>query len=360
MISMMDKGTDLVAMEVDRPLEPVARALVMLSPASRDLVSSLVRQLAEREGINMESGRASVIGGPVDAIGLWTAKLRQEGYSPNTIRTYMSSLNAFLPAHPKPSRLDVQAWLAGRLETRSSAAVSTDYKALRNFFSFLFEEGLWSTDPTAKVKSIRVRYESRESPPIEDVEAVLQYQCHDHNDTPKFKLMTLILATTGLRISEAAGAKRARIYPSRCQMIVIGKGDKEGTVPVPAATMQAMMAYMEANPTDSPYLFPGDTSTGYWTISAYEKTLRRACRKLGVKKMIPHQLRHFFATFALQKGAKLEVVSKILRHASVGTTANIYRHVLTAEMDEASRQFAPRLRQPLQLEGRRILEDGDA
>ena len=43
----------------------------------------------------------------------------------------------------------------------------------------------------------------------------------------------------------------------------------------------------------------------------------------------------------LRGGAKLEVVARLLGHASVGVTADIYRHVRTEEMHETVRRFAP-------------------
>ena len=98
---------------------------------------------------------------------------------------------------------------------------------------------------------------------------------------------------------------------------------------------------MRKNPGDSLFLFPGDTRTGHMNIHNLEKTLRRACLRAGVRPFTPHQLRHLYATEMLRGGAKLEVVARILGHASVGVTADIYRHVATAELHEEHIRFAP-------------------
>ena len=45
----------------------------------------------------------------------------------------------------------------------------------------------------------------------------------------------------------------------------------------------------------------------------------------------PHDLRHTYATLALKRGVPVEVVSKILGHASVSITLDIYRHVFDNE-----------------------------
>ncbi|AFZ67903.1 tyrosine-type recombinase/integrase [Deinococcus peraridilitoris] len=45
----------------------------------------------------------------------------------------------------------------------------------------------------------------------------------------------------------------------------------------------------------------------------------------------PHDLRHTYATLALKRGVPVEVVSKILGHASVSITLDTYRHVFENE-----------------------------
>jgi site-specific recombinase XerD len=233
------------------------------------------------------------------------------------------------------------------MEGRSPFAVSTDRKAMRSLFSFLREEGLWPVDPTEKLKGIKVPFRSREAPSMEEVEKMLTYRCRKPDEDARYHMMTLLLMTTGLRISEAAGLRKSGINLAKRELKVVGKGDKEGMVPLLPVTVDAIREYMRAHPDGgSPFLFPGKGKTGYWSIYSYEKTLKRACAAVGIKKYTPHCLRHFFATYTLEHGAKLEVVSKILRHAKVGTTADIYRHVRTGEMHEEQAKFSPLSQQP--------------
>lgn len=332
---------EAIAMTVNPLLESTVSALSALSPQNQELVTIMVRQLAEREGIVMAVGPSMGLQTPAEGIPLWVAKLKQESYSRRTIELYLQTVRSYLERDPTPTKLSIQQWLADRMEQVSTARASNDRKALRSLFSFLHGEGLWPQDPTAGLKHIKVRYRARELPSEEDVAKLMRYQCYRAKDTPKLQLMLVILVTTGLRISEAAGILKKNIDLDRSQLMVIGKGDKEGTVPLLPITAAAIREYAEANPNSSPFLFPGDTDGGYWSISSVEKTLRRASDKLGIKRITPHQLRHFFATYTLRGGAKLEVVSKILRHASVGITADIYRHVLTDEMHETVSRFAP-------------------
>ncbi|MFC1965026.1 tyrosine-type recombinase/integrase [Chloroflexota bacterium] len=60
-----------------------------------------------------------------------------------------------------------------------------------------------------------------------------------------------------------------------------------------------------------------------------------------MKPFTPHALRHFFATHSLRNGARLEVVSKLLGHASIAITADIYRHIDREVIHEIYQRFAP-------------------
>ena len=339
-------------------LESAYRALQLLSPANKQLVLTMLGSLAEREGISMGQSKSG-LATPADGLHLWQAKQKQEGYSDRTTGTYLSTLRRFLALHPEPSRLDIQQWLADRLDQVSTSAVSTDRKALRSFFSFLHEEGLWPHDPTVRLRSVKVSYRAKDPPSADEVRTLMSYQCRKAEDTARFQMMTLLLATTALRITEAASLRKDRIFTSTHEIRVVGKGNKERVVPLVSITESALLDYLAARDDDSPYVFPGETRTGWWSISSYEKTLLRACDKMGLKPYTPHYLRHFYATYLLKQGAKLEVVSHILGHASIGTTGDIYRHVLTTEMHEASRQFAPLQDIPRLGVGRGDVVDGE-
>ncbi|GAI54939.1 unnamed protein product, partial [marine sediment metagenome] len=79
----------------------------------------------------------------------------------------------------------------------------------------------------------------------------------------------------------------------------------------------------------------------YQGIRSVDKTFRRICKRLDIKPITPHGLRHYFATYAIKNGAKLELISKILGHASVGITADVYRTVKQDEIQAEHRKYSP-------------------
>lgn len=72
-------------------------------------------------------------------------------------------------------------------------------------------------------------------------------------------------------------------------------------------------------------------------------TLSSRWRKFLLRNKLPHvrfhDLRHAHATFMLLKGVHPKVVSERLGHASVGTTLDIYSHVIPTMQTEAVRAF---------------------
>jgi len=60
---------------------------------------------------------------------------------------------------------------------------------------------------------------------------------------------------------------------------------------------------------------------------------QRALRRLGLPRRRFHDLRHTFATLALEAGEDLAMVSRALGHASVAITADTYMHVTPAMRD---------------------------
>ena len=65
--------------------------------------------------------------------------------------------------------------------------------------------------------------------------------------------------------------------------------------------------------------------------------LHRVLKRAGLPKVRFHDLRHTFATLALQNGVDVKTVSGMLGHFSAGFTLDTYAHVTTSAKREAAK-----------------------
>ncbi len=87
--------------------------------------------------------------------------------------------------------------------------------------------------------------------------------------------------------------------------------------------------------TNSEYVFPSPTG-GPISPDSVNNMLKRVLARAGIPKVRFHDLRHTFATIALQNGVDIKTVSSILGHFSAGFTLDTYAHVTTAAQKEAA------------------------
>ena len=69
------------------------------------------------------------------------------------------------------------------------------------------------------------------------------------------------------------------------------------------------------------------------------RSLHRALNRLGLPQRRFHDLRHTFATLAIEAGEDIAVVSRALGHASVAITADVYMHVTPAMKDRLAQRM---------------------
>jgi integrase len=123
------------------------------------------------------------------------------------------------------------------------------------------------------------------------------------------------------------GARREEIFNLTWQDIhgnmarLIGKGDKERTIPLLPAAIRAMGALKDVG-----YVFwhPGDMDK----ITKEFKKIARAC---DIEDIHLHNLRHTAATDMLSSGIRIEYVQEMLGHEDISTTM-IYTKILQKDL----------------------------
>lgn len=87
------------------------------------------------------------------------------------------------------------------------------------------------------------------------------------------------------------------------------------------------------------YVFPSPNG-GPISPDSVNNLLKRVLARAGISRVRFHDLRHTFATVALQNGVDIKTVSGMLGHFSAGFTLDTYAHVTTAAQMEAAKTIA--------------------
>jgi len=83
------------------------------------------------------------------------------------------------------------------------------------------------------------------------------------------------------------------------------------------------------------------------TAKTLNYSLKRGGKRLGIlTKVRTHTLRHIFCTSLLKRGVPIQIVSRLMRHASVALTDSVYSHYQIEDL-----KLALNSRHPLILEG---------
>ncbi len=269
-----------------------------------------------------------------------------------TIEAYgrdLADFTKFLAARGMAaSRADsdaIRAYMADLSQRMAPGTSARRLSCLRQFYRFLFAEGVRPDDPTAAIDSPRAK------PPLpkllgeDEVDSLIK-AAHD-KDLRSAALVELIYAT-GLRVSELVGLPLAAVLGDPRFIVVRGKGAKERLVPMGEAARVALEAYLEVRErflkagVASPWLFPSRGASGHLTRRRFAQLLDKLALAAGIdpRRVSPHVLRHAFASHLLAHDADLRAVQKMLGHADIATT-QIYTHVLEARLKALVRDHHP-------------------
>lgn len=285
----------------------------------------------------------------------------ERNLSAHTIRAYLGDLDSFFEHLEKLDVTDfskvelshIRSWLANQ-QVKGGARTTLSRRAvsIRLFTKWATKKGYLAKDVGATLATPKG---ARTLPDVLNVaDAGLAMDALAtrvaEEDGPLSKrdcAMVEVLYASGARVSELCGLDLQDIDYERNTIRVIGKGNKERTIPLGNPAMRALDAWLkEGRPS-----LAGDKSDRAVFLGARGKRIdQRTVRTVvyqalealeGAVKLGPHALRHSAATHLLEGGADLRTVQEILGHASLATT-QIYTHVSTERLQKAFKQAHPR------------------
>jgi len=100
---------------------------------------------------------------------------------------------------------------------------------------------------------------------------------------------------------------------------------------LPEQTVEALIEEHELHP-ESPLMFCSPRTNGYWAPDSMYRIHKKILDAIGADRAVRfHDLRHTFATIAIQNGVDVKTISAMLGHTSSAFTLDTYTHV-TEEM----------------------------
>ena len=179
-----------------------------------------------------------------------------------------------------------------------------------------------------------------------------RYQSYLHAAEQRGVLpMFYLELSTGLRKGEIAAllwsdydAQTQTIHVTKQYLFYNGQGTvsppKSSTsvryVSIPDEAAKLLEQEHEKHP-KNPYMFPSPVTGEMYHPDAIVKIHRKICKDIGLENVRFHDLRHSFATTALQCGVDVKTVSTMLGHSSAGFTLNVYTHSTSRMQQEAAR-----------------------
>ena len=281
------------------------------------------------------------------------------GRSEHTVRAYEGDLASMLESAQQDGARELgevglaslRRWLGKQSEGGlSRATLARRSAAVRSFTTWAVREGLLDVDPALRLASPKrhgdlpdVLHEDQARRMLSDVESAAEGG--DPVAVRDWALLEVLYAT-GIRVSELVGLDLDDVDLSARTVRVLGKGNKERTVPFGVPAANALVRWMGARTAlvtagSGAALFLGKRGGRLGQRQARE-SVDAALRALGdTAASGPHALRHTAATHLLDGGADLRSVQELLGHSSLATT-QLYTHVSVERLRASYVQAHPR------------------
>jgi len=281
-------------------------------------------------------------------VGEWAAKwlAAQVQLKPLTRERYANILRVqVLPVWGKVrlaevTHADVVAWIATlQAEGYAAATIRQTHRVFSLMMALAVRDRRLSYNPAEGVRLPRVL---RKEPVFLTHEQVdrLAHAC------PGFELFIRLLAYTGLRWGEATALQVKRLDLLRRRLEVVrtavdlGQEVSYGTpkthqrreVPIPRSLVDEL-AEQVAGKDPEDLVFTSPRGAPLRNHNFRSRVFTPAAVAIGVPKLTPHDLRHTAASLAVQAGANVKAVQRMLGHASAAMTLDVYAGLFGDDLD---------------------------
>jgi site-specific recombinase XerD len=261
-----------------------------------------------------------------NALSLFTSALTKNGKSINTIVAYKGDLNqliTFLKKQYQISNVDavnetsIEAFKKDLTQNEYTAkSISRKLNSIKNFFSFLKNEGVILNNPSLEVK--HPKYENDLPKILKPIEfRSLRDACR--NDSRATAIVELMLQS-GLRIKEIENLKLDNVKENEV-LIESYESHSSRVVPLNNSAKVAIKQYLNNGRYAGKAKNVFVTKTGRSLLARNIRSLlNRYFNKADIKDIKVNDLRNTFIVFQLKSGVPIDVVSQIVGHKRISTT----------------------------------------
>lgn len=264
--------------------------------------------------------------------------VQERGLAAGTVASNLHVARLFVATRPRVPGLGLEELAASEVidfvlaECRHRSAGSARYvvTGLRSLLRFCYLEGATArplADAVPTVASWRLAGLPRALDP--GAVAALLTSCDRRTTVGRrdFAVLTL-LVRLGLRAGEVAGLLLDDIDWRQGELVVRGKGPKQGRLPLPADVGEAVAGWLRRRPRCAVREVFTRVRAPHQGLSpaGVSAIVRAASERAGMVQVHAHRLRHTAATEMLRAGAGLAEIGLVLGHQSVLTTS-IYAKV---------------------------------
>ena len=233
----------------------------------------------------------------------------------------------------------------GQPKGLSPKTVRNIHQVISSAMDFARSQKLIAGNPTDGCALPKLEHRELKTLPVEQLASFLR----EAKESGVFEMYYIELAT-GLRRGELLGLKWEDLDLEQCTLRVqrqVSRINGE-VVEAPLKTKNSyrtislgedavgILKKQKKKCGDSEYVFPSPTG-GPISPDSVIQMLHRVLKRAGLPKVRFHDLRHTFATVALQNGVDIKTVSGMLGHYSAGFTLDTYAHVTTQAQREAAK-----------------------
>lgn len=259
-----------------------------------------------------------------DAFELYLKDCESRGSNPQSLATLRRALDTIKGLFTKPIAEITKKDL---FEEFSKSAI--DYKpttynntktTIKTAFKFAKDVlEVIEVNPAESIKSRRNPSKEKDFWTLEQIDCILWKT----NDS-RLRLIFSLMAFAGLRIHEALKLRREDIKDGF--LVVVGKGQKFAKIPISSR----LLSEIEMSKWDFDF-----TGINKWHVShSLKKIAKDALGNSFSGSANPHRFRHSFASNMIRAGVGVKSVQKLMRHANIQTTLNIYSHLIEDDLTQ--------------------------